>query len=465
MKKRKITTKTLIVFLCSIVFLTLFSRSINHVLKPEVLVTNAKAGYLEKDKQKFSGDNIHLAYTNSQILAIEDRLDKPLIINRVSITEGQKVVKGQELISFSTVNYQEEIQELEEKIDAIYVEKDSFIYKIDKEKDELQQGIQLLEDKIYLLSKSDYTREEDLSSLEKRLNEAILSIKTNEQQLNQKNVLYSEGAISKEDIKNLEDKINELNINKTDLQVEIERKVESKLRIYNRELESKAKEFVYIDGKGILNNSSLELINKKLRKLEEDYSRLIKYKNELIIKANKDGIVKGLNIDDLKYYGDSKAIGYITTEESSLVIQVKVDNVSYDSETKVDIQIEGRYTEGHIEDITYRNGEKYLTLSTDNRIDFDNSKGIQIVVYNNSEYYDLILPKSCLIDEKAIYILKEKKGLFSNEFCLQKIEIELEDQNEFDFAIERNNIFRNDKIIAGWDRVLEDGDVVKVSNK
>ena len=75
----------------------------------------------------------------------------------------------------------------------------------------------------------------------------------------------------------------------------------------------------------------------------------------------------------------------------------------------------------------------------------------------------LLIPCSALIQASSpfVYLLMEKKTFFGKEYYVQKVDTTVIDSNDKYIAVDRG-ITPNDIVVTGWDRALNDGDVVEL---
>ena len=85
---------------------------------------------------------------------------------------------------------------------------------------------------------------------------------------------------------------------------------------------------------------------------------------------------------------------------------------------------------------------------------------------NGEMYYNKVIPKSAVFvgseGRKYVYVVRERNGLFGNEFYLVTAEITVNAENEEYAVMGGRNVSGNDNIVVKPDSTLECADVVRI---
>lgn len=86
---------------------------------------------------------------------------------------------------------------------------------------------------------------------------------------------------------------------------------------------------------------------------------------------------------------------------------------------------------------------------------------------NGEMYYNKVIPKSAVFvgseGRKYVYVVRERNGLFGNEFYIVTAEITVNAENEEYAVIGGRNVSGNDDIVIQPDSALEFADVVRIA--
>ena len=85
----------------------------------------------------------------------------------------------------------------------------------------------------------------------------------------------------------------------------------------------------------------------------------------------------------------------------------------------------------------------------------------------NGESYSKVIPKSAVFvgseGKKYVYVVRERNGLFGNEFYIVTAEITVNAENEEYAVMGGRNVSGNDDIVIQPDSALEFADVVRIA--
>lgn len=85
---------------------------------------------------------------------------------------------------------------------------------------------------------------------------------------------------------------------------------------------------------------------------------------------------------------------------------------------------------------------------------------------NGEMYYSAVVPKSTVFtgaeNKTYVYVVRQRKGLFGEEYYVVQAEISIQAENDTNVAIGGRNVNGNDNIVLQPDEMLASADVVKV---
>jgi len=438
-------------FIIMMIFLTIFSRIADDLVKANVLTT------------KYIGTTIdHSILENGVVSKIEQRaiITEPnQRISRIYISVGTKVKEGDVLVQLDLNHLAEQITELQREIDKL----DLAIENYNKEKS---------------LAQSDREREinraqEDYNiaaaSADAAINQAMEVLTASQNLYDSAYILYQENPDSMEQ--------SELDALKAALE---EKKLiydnavadrDNKLREAKRNLED-------VQMKSEQDFGSESTYIDKAQK-QEKLEKLISIQDaQGLITAKSDGVVKSLKAEIGEITSDG---AIIIMEELSSESQLEVlldqdlkDNISIDDK----VTVRGKNEDGSAVSIEDLNVTSIQANADDNRYldvtihlgDADISYGSEATMYLNhaSEYYNICIPVIALRkdadNQYFILIVQEQETILGTEKIAVKVFVEVLDMNTNLAAIKCETLLSSDEIILNSSKKIEDGSRIKVGN-
>lgn len=370
---RKIMRKILIIFLCVMIFLTFFSKTINNFTLPKVKSEYASAGSLFKDvigEGTVVAKEVQHEYTQLNT-----------VVKSVNVGVGDKVIKGQVLM---TLEKQETERQLKET--SILVEKQKLaLQKAEKEADTFASEAEDLE----------------LAAAKQKLEE---------KETNHKNIttLYDFGAESLSALKTAEYELEDA-----------KRDYEKARRVYEERKLDTSRE---------IQEAKLDLELKQLHAAKLNYE----LENYYIIKAKYSGIVKEMNFEEGTATNSSKPLCVVINNEKGYEFKTSVnaDTAKYlavgDS---VDVRIKtlgGKIIKGIISEI--KESELKRGIQKDIYIDIEEESLTggevgDIYISKDIGFYALLISNDAVqkdIEGNFLWVIRERRKALGNEYYLVK---------------------------------------------
>lgn len=451
-KSFKQTKRVTIFFIIIILFFTIFSKTITYILTPKVTTKICSSSTITQEIEYNSFNKI---YMKEEDIRIPIKLDILLYIDKIHIYEGQNINKGDKLISFKKEecqklknNIEQEIEEVENKIKRNYENKEDVFadYRIQLES---------IDERLYLLNNnSKDTLEYKIMWQEIENNKIKVQKQTEQIEVNQE--LYELGLISekeliesKEQLKVIQDYIlQEEEKYKYDLKKEIDSLIQRK------------QELIIQQDKEINLIENIDVYNKRLVELKNNYEKLTPIFENYQIIAPFDGVITDIPIKDSKTYQGQDIIAVIAPIESEYMYSVDI------SEEQKEIWEE--YTAA-----TYLLPNKsYVPII----IGIDEKKGLfkleeplgegsdieegYLTLERQSEWYSVVVPRQAVVDNK-VYTVDEKDGIWGKEYYVNEIEVVTGENDSLNIGI-ISGLDLEKQVVLTYDRKLKDGQRVMI---
>lgn len=403
-QRKKVIGKLSLLFLMTMIGLTFFSNTINNFALPRVQTVRPTNGALIKEI--FGEGTVEVKLTR------EEYADANLRVKEVMVEQGDRVSKGQPILSLD--------------VDSIRLEVETLSLEVD-------------------IQKSNYLDEQArYQQLQLSLAGALKNQEQKQRDYNNLKELFEKGAETAVNLQNAEKNLAEEERNGKTIQLNLEiqaRKVENmakQVEYMTRKVDILAKRVanngVYtapVDGvitelnfaAGSMTNNSLPLY--KLADLGQGFRLIVPIDNDLVDYV-KPGETVSVNILSL---GDKKTEGKIDKI---------VENSQHNGEEKdlwIDVSLEG-LTGGE-------KGEIYLSKKT--------------------KPYATLVPNSAVYDDNSgsyLFVLESRKGPLGTENYLQKVEVNVEDSDNQTSALTDmvmgEVMMQSNKPVEDGDRVLKE---------
>ncbi len=424
-KRKRIVKKLILIFLMFMLLLTFFSNTIKNMSYAKVKYELPTKGYLVK---KITGKG-SVEAKNPVLVFVDDDIERRVLDIKIKI--GDKVRKGQELVTFQKKDVADELIEAE------------ILYK--------QKKLSLEKLKEQLLSK-------DLLEHERKINDEKKKIARMEKELEDKKELYALGAISKYELDTAQNDLEDTRTENAQMLEDYNYAKESEAaRVRNLQRDIKSCEY------------EIELAELSLKKLqkEKDFNN--------IITAPCDGVVKEINISVGNMVNNTKVLCSISDPSRGFdfIVPIDADDLKYISigdDAEVHLKsLAGKVVVGkiiNIKDELSKTGEKkelIVDLPDENLIGGESG---EIYISKTTRFYNLLVSNSSINEDKDgrfVYIIKEKKGPLGNSYFVQRASVSTDESDNTKTSI-LNGLDEKDKVVTSRDRPVYDGNYVVISD-
>lgn len=423
-KKKRIVRNAAIVFITIVVLLTFFSKTINNFLLPEVECGSPSAGTLKKDITS-QGEVVPL---NSETINAYGNWK----VTDIKVEEGTEVKKGDILATIDLSSMKLEIRKME--LNLLKMENALKLY---------QNGTQAI----------------DLEQYKDEIQVAQNAVKKAEKKLAEQKNLFLNDAVPLESVNDSEE---QLDIAKRDY--------EQKMKAFNQ----KQKE--------IQKNSEDYLTTLKEKQAEIEVSKLelesVKKNSPQggTIKSPVDGVIKNISIEKGAVTNSGQQMFEIIKNEADIYIKWTLNsNAARNIDKKSSIKFitdepEKLELNGTIKDSKYLTNEglyEYIgevELQKDKKINLEIGQKLDVLIQKSSQPYLMLLPNSSVTREAGntcVYVVKTKNGILGEENYVQKVDITVEESDDFYSAIS-GGITGDDRVVSFSSKPLYDKIQVKL---
>lgn len=405
--------KAIYIFIAVMLFLTLFSKTINNLMLPRVITTTPQEGTLIKEVRAegiVEGKDIYSAYTKESFQ-----------VEEIKVQIGETVSKGQLLMVIDTKDLERELYE-EQKILA---------------QKEITLEILRAENAREIAAAQDNL---DL----KRRNAAAAK------------KLYEKGAESKVNLENVEADLraaeraynaalgggdqpkgkSNLDIKKAGLDIQLQ---QSKIAALQDELKTVSKVIAPDDGVITALNCSQGSLTDPAKPLYALTSRQGGFELKVTIDSTKADYFKP---------GDEVEVSIPASEEGQIKGKIRgirttsADETSNQKKEQKEVVID-------LQSPSLRGGEH-----------------AEIDIKKKTRGYELLIPNQAVRKDKnqtCVYILQEKKGALGKEYYIQKVNIFCVDADDSKTAVSEGLMW-DEKIVCSSDKMVFEGDRVKLTD-
>ena len=443
-KIQKRIIKAIGIFLGILMILTLLSNNIYEYLLPIIEVEKIKSGTVDVVNSLVGKISLNEELLQQGQVEVTAPITGQIVA--CNIQEGQEVKKGETLFKVKKYMLQSEIAENKNTTALLALERDNISAKIKSKEERIE------EQKTYISK----TKEKlNNVALEPDVVELKNEIESLRKQFLVDEKLYNEGLCAKETYEQ----------EKTQLEL-LELKLENAQLSHREEINDKLYEL----------ENSLTNLQDELVALKLDYQ--LKYDNiemhqnqtkEEMITSPVDGMIYALEI--------SKGT---SIQEGNIACIIVPTNIPYELGFEVNDTVSEKIQLGQqIEWTLNRQKKNAKVLSKSNHtesgnvkitchleeedlkelnLDYKTSKNVQVKISQSSCQYDMIVPKSAIIEEgssKYIYALEETDGLFDTTYSVSKINVMVLEEGDMYVAVE-GPVSVGDKIVKSYSKILSD---------
>lgn len=406
--------KAIYVFIGIMLFLTFFSKTINNLALPRVRIAASQEGTLIKEVRAdgiIESKAVYATYVKD-----------PFQVEDIKVQAGETVSKGQILMVLDTKDLERQLSD-EQKV---------------------------LEQKEITLAK---LRSESAREMAEAGDD--LDIKKRNLAITQQ--LYETGG-------------------------------ESKISLENAQADLRKAERAYIAalnrGSQSVEGPNLEIRNAGLD-IELQQSKIARIKEELKIASNVvapyDGIITGINCTKGSLSDPAKPLYTLTSAQGGFELKVTVESNKADffkpgEEVEVSVpsseeeQIKGKIRGIRITPADQSGNNKKEQKDVIIDIEFASLRGgehAKVYIKRETKRYEVLIPNEAIKKDKGqtyVFILHEKKGALGKEYYIQKVKIFCADSDDSKTAV-ADGLMWNEKIVCSSDKVLSEGDRVKVGTE
>ena len=421
-KKKKLVRNAAIIFITIVVLLTFFSKTINNFLLPEIESTSQRSGTLTKEITA-QGEVVPL---NTESINAYGSWK----ITDVKVKEGSEVKKGDILATIDVSDMKLEIKKME--LNLLKMENALKLYQNGAQAIDLEQ----YKDEVQLA-------QNEVDKAQKKLDE-------------QKN-LFSFDAVALESVNEAEEQLDRA-----------KREYEQKQKLLKQKQDEIKK-----------NGEDYQtIINEKQAELEVCRIELETIKKNSpqggAIKAPVDGFVKSISIEKGSVAISGQTLLEIIKREAGIYIKWTLNSKSageVDKRASIifsTAEPEKLELNGTIKEKKYLLNEgtyQYIAEVKKEGLNLEIGQKVDVLVKKSSTPYPMLVPNSSVTKEggkSCVYVLKTKNGIMGEERYVQKVEITVDESDDFYSAISGGGITDKDKIVTFSSKPLSDKIQVKL---
>ncbi len=421
-KRKKIIRNSAVIFLIIILLLTFFSSTINNFLLPEVEYETPSSGTLlheinaEGEVFPQQLDNIY-AYGNWKIKDIR-------------VEDGDTVKKGDVLASVDSND-----------LELVMKKKELELLKLQNE---------------LVRYKSQY-QDIDLEQYDADIELASRSVQKAEKNLKDQKELYAVDAVALETVNEAQDKLDAAKrdyIQKQKLAEQKEKDSSSGDQTYRNSVREK--------------EADIEVCSLELENMKKNYPD----KGE--IKASFDGTVESIKVSSGASVNNGQVLFELVKKETGVSIkwslegkaasQVSLkDSVDFTVETSGNFELKGTVDEKNY--IAREGWFEYVSYVDEPGNKLQVGQKVKVAVRKTSSPYRTVLPSGSIVKEGGrdyVYLLKTRDGILGTEYYVDKIEVKVQETDDFSTAVTDGSIQGDEKIVVFATKVLSDNDQVKL---
>lgn len=406
--------KTIICFFAGMLILTFLSNTINNISLPKVTVKKLTSGTLTRH---ISGTGNIEARKSTKVYQEEGR-----VVNSVLVSLGQKVHRGQKLMTFKDDDIKLQLQQENVKLKQCSLQ-------VEKNKTQLNFS---------------------LKDLKRKLADAEEKMKVSQRDLENIKELYGKGYETKDNYLKTEASYNEAKRDADEAEDNINKAIESGNE----------------DIKGAVYDMETEII--AIQKLKDSLMKSVLY-------ASADGVVKELNYQEGDSVVSGKAAVLIADEHGGYQFRmgVSAEDAKYVNKgDSIDINLEafdGYEIRGVVDSIQNKtdgsDGKDVIARVSEKKISGD-ERG-EGYIDKELGSYPLIISSSAVNSDSSgsfVWVLEEDTGALGNHYKVRRYPVKIGTKDADNTAV-LGGITDEDTVITGVedDKVLTDGCSVSLS--
>ncbi len=421
-RRKKIIRNAAIIFITIIVLLTFFSKTINNFLLPEVECGSARPGTLTTE-----------VLSRGEVVPINTETINSYgnwKVNDIKVEEGTTVKKGDVLAVIDSSDIMLDIKRLE--LNLLKMENNLKLYKNQLQDKDLDQYI------------------DDVEVAQK-------AVKKAEKKLEDQKALYAYDAVALESVNDAQEQLDNA-----------KRDYEQKQKLLSKKEEESKKsgddyQITLREKESEIQVCRLELENKKKNTPTNG-----------VIKAPVDGIVKSIFVKAGATTNGGQELFEIVKNEAGM-------HVKWNLTSKESSLVDGKYSikftvtepeeiefSGFIKEKKYLSDEgtyEYIAEIKDVNETINIGQKVEVLIQKSNGPYQTIVPNSSVIKEggkDCVYVLKTKDGIMGEENYVQKLEVTVDDSDDFNSAISGGGLSEEDRIVVFSSKPLSDKIQVKL---
>ena len=434
-----------VIFLITMLGLTILSKTIYTLLLPQVTIAKVSQGRIENRVFAVGEIGYDLLTIKNQKVEIKMPVDGSIL--QCFVGEDQRVKKGEPLFKVQVQEDEKEIAETK------YSEAE---YSITKKSLERQQGEKLNKKAEVEKEIADQKEQIQQEGKSHKMLEIQQQIKVEEEKMALSEELYLEGFIAESEYKKGQQLLELLKKGEEELQKQEHEEKENKLKTLQKERES-------------LNSALSELQEKQV--LEKDkFTCKVDKKKEVIVTSPIDGIIYEKSIAVGGKASKSEVLDVVIPDKVPVTLSFKLGQMQADAieiEQEVTWTLNNQNSKASVIKKTYdeKSSQTIITCQLPEQVISDLAlkcktyKTADVEVNNNTGEYDLVVPNTALIREGMqtyVYGVQEMQKTFEVSYCVNKIPVTVIKEGDDKSAV-TGALHNGQEIIRTTSKPLGDG--------
>lgn len=422
--KKKKVLKAVRIFLVVMLFFTFFSRTINNLTLPQVVVAQTSSGDVIKEAI-FDGEV-------SSKKSINHFVDLKLTVDEIMVNVGDKVRKDEVLLILDSEPLEKELSQEEFSLN---------IHENDYKS--LQLNLERLES-------------EDFFQLRHKLEKTKMALTELESNYNSNLKLFKEDKLDNNKLKQ-----SERAYSNSQIDYEIQKK----------ELLRKEEEL-----KRDIEDAKLKLENKKfyIERTKNNIRNIEKQISDCVIRASEDGIVKEINYTKGMVTSNFKpiyqldvieegfqVIGNVATDVSSFIEVGDDATISLQGDKKM--QFQNKVTE--INHIQGNNQLSEVKIDLEQE-DITGDERVEVRIKKDIGFYEIMIPNEAIYKDIEgnyyVYVIEEKKSYLGNEYYVKKKDVMVGSSN-YSYTGITEGLYPYEKIVVTSNKPIRDNSQVTIT--
>lgn len=440
------TRKWLVGFIGIMIFLTLSSNTILYFLTPKVRVEQVTSGSI-KDERKIT--EIELVYTKQEGIRIPIEIQGGLYIEDICVYEGEQVQKGDPIISFNKQECERVKRDFEKRIIVAQARCTSNTLK-------RQLIEQSYKDQVAALGFNDNRVSNQVQLLKIQTSQKAKSreLEALEEEIKVNQLLYEEGAVSKNDLMKLTEKkeqlVEEMKILEAEasqMQKEEKENKPDPIKALERQKEEQ-----------LLQLENEEVLTIELAEIKDQYEQIKPILDTCQIRASEPSIIEQINVKDHVYYNGKELLAEYVPLDSPVRGRAHIpeeDKVFWETIEMCMLLVDGEKVPVTPLGINKEQERYYMNFKflDDQPIKNDGAK--QLMGITKAKAYSVIIPPEALFGDSVYVLRKEEKGFLGNYYYIDKVKVEVGEATLSQVGI-ISGMNEGVSVVTYWDRELKD---------